>query len=48
MINFLVLLVLIRRYFCVTSEDVSEEMIKDYLARYFELKVDDNDFRTEN
>jgi putative transposase len=36
-----------RGYFCVTSGDVTEEMIKEYLAHHFEPKVDDN-FRTEH
>jgi putative transposase len=36
-----------REYFCVTSGDVTEEMIKEYLAHHFEPKVDDN-FRTEH
>ena len=35
-----------RGYFCVTSGDLTEEMIKDYLEHHFEPKVDDN-FRTE-
>ena len=33
-------------YFCVTSEDVTDEMIKEYLEHHFEPKGDDN-FRTE-
>ena len=35
-----------RGYFCVTSEDVTEEMIKKYLEHHFKVKGDDN-FRTE-
>jgi putative transposase len=35
-----------RGYFCVTSGEVTEEMIKEYLEHQFEPKVDDN-FRTE-
>ena len=35
-----------RGYFCVTSGDVTEEMIKKYLEHHFEPNVDDN-FRTE-
>ncbi len=35
-----------RGYFCVTSGDLTEEMIKEYLAHHFEPKGDDN-FRTE-
>jgi putative transposase len=35
-----------RGYFCVTSGELTEEMIKDYLEHHFEPKVDDN-FRTE-
>ena len=35
-----------RGYFCVTSGDLTEEMIKDYLEHHFEPKGDDN-FRTE-
>ena len=35
-----------RGYFCVTSRDVTEEMIKEYLEHHFEVKGDDN-FRTE-
>ncbi len=35
-----------RGYFCVTSGEVTEEMISHYLAHHFEPKVDDN-FRTE-
>jgi len=35
-----------RGYFCVTSGDVTDEMIKEYLEHHFEPKVDDN-FRTE-
>ena len=35
-----------RGYFCVTSGEVTEEMIKDYLEHHFEPKTDDN-FRTE-
>ena len=34
-------------YFCVTSGDVTEEMIKEYLEHHFEPKSDDN-FRTED
>ncbi len=36
-----------RGYFCVTSGEVAEEMIKNYLEHHFEPKVDDN-FRTED
>ena len=36
-----------RGYFCVTSGDVTEEMIKEYLEHHFEIKEDDN-FRTES
>ena len=35
-----------RGYFCVTSGDLTEEMIKDYLDHHFEPKSNDN-FRTE-
>jgi len=35
-----------RGYFCVTSRDVTEEIIKEYLEHHFEVKGDDN-FRTE-
>ena len=35
-----------RGYFCVTSGEVTEEMIKHYLEHHFEPKTDDN-FRTE-
>jgi putative transposase len=35
-----------RGYFCVTSGELTEEMIKNYLEHYFEPKVDDN-FRAE-
>ena len=35
-----------RGYFCVTSGELTEEMIKEYLEHHFEPKVDDN-FRTE-
>jgi len=35
-----------RGYFCVTSGELTEEMIKSYLEHHFEAKVDDN-FRTE-
>ena len=33
-------------YFCVTSGDLSEEKIKEYLEHHFELRVDDN-FKTD-
>ncbi len=33
--------------FCVTSGELTEEMIKEYLEHHFEPKVDDN-FRTED
>ena len=36
-----------RGYFCVTSGELTEEMIKEYLEHHFEPKVDDN-FRTED
>ena len=36
-----------RGYFCVTSGELTEEMIKDYLEHHFEPKVDDN-FKTED
>ena len=35
-----------RGYFCVTSGELTEEMIKNYLDHHFEAKVEDN-FRTE-
>ena len=35
-----------RGYFCVTSGEVTEEMIRHYLEHHFEPKTDDN-FRTE-
>ncbi len=35
-----------RGYFCVTSGQVTDEMIKNYLEHHFEPKGDDN-FRTE-
>ncbi len=35
-----------RGYFCVTSGELTEEMITSYLEHHFEAKVDDN-FRTE-
>ena len=35
-----------RGYFCVTSGEVTEEMIRNYLEHHFEPKTDDN-FRTE-
>ena len=35
-----------RGYFCVTSGELTEEMIKDYLEHHFEPNVNDN-FRTE-
>lgn len=35
-----------RGYFCVTSGEVTEEMIRNYLEHHFEPKIDDN-FRTE-
>ena len=35
-----------RGYFCVTSGEVTEEMIRNYLEHHFEPKADDN-FRTE-
>ena len=37
---------LIRQTFCVTSGEVTEEMIRNYLEHHFEPKTDDN-FRTE-
>ena len=36
-----------RGYFCVTSGQVTDEMIKNYLEHHFEAKGDDN-FRTED
>ena len=36
-----------RGYFCVTSGDLTDEMIKEYLEHHFEPKGDDN-FRTED
>ncbi len=36
-----------RGYFCVTSGNVTEEMIKEYLEHHFEPRVDDN-FRTKS
>ncbi len=33
-------------YFCVTSGELIEEMIKEYLEHHFEPNVDDN-FKTE-
>ena len=36
-----------RGYVCVTSGQVTDEMIKNYLEHHFEPKGDDN-FRTEN
>ncbi|MFZ1493922.1 MAG: IS200/IS605 family transposase [Candidatus Competibacter denitrificans] len=35
-----------RGYFCVTSGEMTEEMIKDYLEHHFETKTEDH-FRTE-
>jgi putative transposase len=35
-----------RGYFCVTSGDLSEEKIKEYLEHHFEPKGDDN-FKTD-
>ena len=35
-----------RGYFCATSSELTEEMIKEYLEHHFEPKVDDN-IRTE-
>ena len=35
-----------RGYFCVTSGELTEEMIKEYLEHHFEPRADDN-FRTE-
>ena len=35
-----------RGYFCVTSGNVADEMIKEYLEHHFEPKVND-DFRVE-
>ena len=35
-----------RGYFCVTSGELTSEMIQDYLDHHFEAKVDDH-FRTE-
>jgi putative transposase len=36
-----------RGYFCATSGDLTEEMIKHYLEHHFEPKGDDH-FRTES
>ena len=36
-----------RGYFCVTSGDLTEEMITEYLEHHFEPKGDDN-FRTDD
>ena len=36
-----------RGYFCVTSGELTEEMIKEYLEHHFEPKVDDN-FKAED
>ena len=36
-----------RGYFCVTSGNVTDEMIKEYLEHHFEPKVND-DFRVEH
>jgi putative transposase len=36
-----------RGYFCVTSGDLTEEMIKEYLEHHFEPKGNDN-FRTDS
>ena len=36
-----------RGYFCVTSGQVTDEMIKNYLEHHFEPRGDDN-FRTED
>ncbi len=36
-----------RGFFCVTSGEVTESMIKNYLEHHFEPKVEDN-FRTED
>ena len=36
-----------RGYFCVTSGEITEEMIKEYLEHHFEPRVDD-DFQTES
>ncbi|WP_061509748.1 IS200/IS605 family transposase [Endozoicomonas montiporae] len=36
-----------RGYFCVTSGEVTENMIKEYLEHHFEPRADDN-FRTED
>ena len=35
-----------RGYFCVTSGELTEEMIREYLEHHFEPRVDDN-FRAE-
>ena len=35
-----------RGYFCATSGELTEEMIKEYLEHHFEPRVDDN-FKTE-
>ena len=35
-----------RGYFCVTSGELTEEMIKEHLDHHFEPRVDDN-FRAE-
>jgi len=37
----------VRGYFYVTSGDLTEEMIKEYLEHHFEPKVDDN-FRADD
>ena len=29
-------------YFCVTSEDITEEMVEEYLEHNFKVKSDDN------
>ena len=36
-----------RGYFCVTSGELTQEMIENYLEHHFEPRVDDN-FRTES
>ncbi|WP_020560200.1 transposase, partial [Thiofilum flexile] len=36
-----------RGYFCATSGELTEEMIKAYLEHHFEPRIDDN-FKTEN
>jgi putative transposase len=33
---------IMRRYFCVTSGEVTEEMIKNYIEHHFEPKIGEN------